>query len=464
MLSVRPLDSPSGPVLRKEGGLTGEGGIGTGTDGGRAVVPPDDPSFVFSSRSLPRWNCRGEASERSPRCRPPHPISRRIVSTPDGMGDADCFGDIAALNVDVPKCHSLSHFPIINADLIPIRLLSLSPSRFHISARLFPRLVRPLAFYSLLLLLLLRLRLPFEASARARCWKRRATRKRRQRQRRRHWRLQRFPPSFLPSFLPSFNASISLATAAAPRSPARSVTDVAPAYFLVSEARFLCSSSRRPLNVSGPRVWFIQLSLSLSLSVLPPSSPRCRSPKGVTASGVEGSAVGNRNNNFMRIAPYPHLSLPLWQTTWCPLSSSRPPSLPLSSLEGIVYQHRHSFDAVDGRSVGWDGREDADGGLCRRRDCRRRRSPQRHCLYRRRGYSTRPIPLVYRHPGRGGLPSARPAGPPSVRPSSQVWPDPTWTLEKQEHSAASATHVGRNISRGMKARKRNSSVDALFID
>ena len=83
--------------------------------------------------------------------------------------------------------------------------LSLSPSRFHISARLFPRLVRPLAFYSLLLLLLLRLRLglPFEASARARCWKRRATRKRRQRQRRRHWRLQRFPPSFLPSFLPS---------------------------------------------------------------------------------------------------------------------------------------------------------------------------------------------------------------------------------------------------------------------
>ena len=147
--------------------------------------------------------------------------------------------------------------------------LSLSPSRFHISARLFPRLVRPLAFYSLLLLLLLRLRLglPFEASARARCWKRRATRKRRQRRRR--WRLQWFPPSFLPSFLPSFNASISLATAAAPRSPARSVTDVAPAYFLVSEARFLCSSRRRPLNVSGPRVWFIQLSLSLSLCSAP---------------------------------------------------------------------------------------------------------------------------------------------------------------------------------------------------
>ena len=70
----------------------------------------------------------------------------------------------------------------------------------------------------------------------------------------------------------------------------------------------------------------------------------------------------------MRIAPYPHLSLPLWQTTWCPLSSSRPPSLPLSSLEGIVYQHRHSFDAVDGC---WDGREDTDGG--RRR---RRRSPR----------------------------------------------------------------------------------------
>ena len=74
-----------------------------------------------------------------------------------------------------------------------------------------------------------------------------------------------------------------------------------------------------------------------------------------------------------------------------------------------------------------------------------------------RSFIATPAAVAFRPPG-------QPALRPSVRPSSQVWPDPTWTLEKQEHSAASATHVGRNISRGMKARKRNSSVGALFID
>ena len=46
---VRPLDSPS--VGLRGGGFTGEGGIGGTGTAGRPTDRPDDPSFVFSSRS-----------------------------------------------------------------------------------------------------------------------------------------------------------------------------------------------------------------------------------------------------------------------------------------------------------------------------------------------------------------------------------------------------------------------------
>ena len=214
-----------------------------------------------------------------------------------------------SLNVVVPSFHSLDHFPIVIADLIPIRPFFLSLSLPH-------------------------LRSPLPSTSAASCF------------------LQPTPPppppppfppsppplrgkrapvgrgrgdsgggiggysgSLFPSFLPSFNASISLATAAAPRS----VTDVAPAYFLGSEARFLCSCCRRrrrrrhrrPPNGSGPpRVWFIQL--SLTVTVLAPS----HSPKGGTASAV-------------RWATGITISCAL------PLPSSLPPSLPGKRLGAL---------------------------------------------------------------------------------------------------------------------------------
>ena len=155
---------------------------------------------------------------------------------------------------------------------------------------------------------------------------------------------------------------------------------------------------------------------------------------------MQSRAVGDRNNNFMRIA----LSRPPSPPPSIPGKRLGALSLPLSSLGALsINIGIHSTRSTVGR-LGWEGGRmpmvgaaAAAAGAPRGTVCAAAvQDPYRSFIAT--AAATAP---AFRPPGLGRPPpsSVRP----SVRPSSQVWPDPAWTLEEEEHSPASASHMGR---------------------